>query len=155
MYMCTYKAHTHTHIDFLLFKKFLHKNSWPLNLDPQLCEVFFRECIILFCLDFLPFILILTYLTLYVFFFIKLLEWQFLTIIKHLTIGQRLYPVLHVSCFNLIFKIIPHLKIKQLRLREVNNLLTVTQLETKPGFKPRGLDSRAQPLSLCLSPVPW
>jgi len=39
-------------------------------------------------------------------------------------------------------------------LREVNNLLQVTQLREKTGFKPRGLESRAQALSLpasCLS----
>lgn len=42
----------------------------------------------------------------------------------------------------------------QLSLREVNNLLQVTQLRGKTGFKPRGSDSRAQALSLppsCLS----
>ena len=68
-------------------------------------------------------------------------------------LNHRTETLSSTSCelFHLIFKIIPHLKIKQLRLREVNNLLTVTQLETKPGFKPSGLDSRAQPLSLCLS----
>ena len=71
--MCTY---TLTHTDFLLFEEIFTQELSPLNLDPQLAQSLFRECIILFCFRFSSFH---TYYNLfniiYIFFlFIKLLE---------------------------------------------------------------------------------